>query len=53
MRWLGKAEDAGMDLGNLRNDEDLDPLRSDPRFQAMIQRLGLGHSARKVKNKDG
>jgi len=53
MRWLGKAEDAGMDMGNVRNDEDLDPLHSDPRFQAMIERLGLGHSGRKVKNKDG
>ena len=53
MRWLGKAEDAGMDLGNLRGDEDLAPLHSDPRFQAMIERLGLSHSGRKVKNKDG
>ena len=39
LRWLGKAEAAGMDMGNLRNDEDLDPLHSDPRFQAMVSQL--------------
>jgi beta-lactamase regulating signal transducer with metallopeptidase domain/tetratricopeptide (TPR) repeat protein len=53
MRWLGKAEEAGMDMGNVRNDEDLDPLHSDPRFQAMIERMGFGHSSKKVKNKEG
>jgi len=53
MRWLGKAEAAGMDMGNLRGDEDLDPLRSDPRFQAMVERLGLTHSGKKTKNKEG
>jgi beta-lactamase regulating signal transducer with metallopeptidase domain/tetratricopeptide (TPR) repeat protein len=36
--WLKKARDAGFDLlSYLRNDDDLDNLRSDPRFRALLE----------------
>jgi beta-lactamase regulating signal transducer with metallopeptidase domain/Flp pilus assembly protein TadD len=39
MQWLQKAEDAGMEMYTIFNDKDLDPLRSDPRFQSLTARL--------------
>jgi tetratricopeptide (TPR) repeat protein len=40
--WLTKALDAGFDAkGMLRTDEDLENLRSDPRFHALLRRTEL------------
>ena len=40
MGWLRKAVDAGYrDIANVRNDHDLDPLRSRPDFQLLMQDL--------------
>ena len=39
MLWLQKAEDAGMEMYVIFDDKDLDPLRSDPRFQSLTARL--------------
>ena len=39
MQWLQKAEDAGMEMHVIFDDKDLDPLRSDPRFQSLTARL--------------
>lgn len=40
MRWLEKAEDSGMKLENYApRDRDLYPLRSDPRYRALMRRL--------------
>jgi beta-lactamase regulating signal transducer with metallopeptidase domain len=40
--WLGKAIDAGFDAkGMLRSDDDLDNLRSDPRFRELMRRTEL------------
>jgi beta-lactamase regulating signal transducer with metallopeptidase domain/Tfp pilus assembly protein PilF len=43
--WLGKALEAGFDgKGMLRSDEDLESLRSDPRFRELVKRTELaGH----------
>jgi tetratricopeptide (TPR) repeat protein len=43
--WLGKALDAGFDgKGMLRSDNDLESLRSDPRFRELVRRTELaGH----------
>jgi tetratricopeptide (TPR) repeat protein len=43
--WLDKAIDAGFDAkGMLRTDDDLEALRSDPRFRDLIERTELaGH----------
>ena len=43
--WLGKSIDAGFDAkGMLRSDEDLESLRSDPRFRELVKRTELaGH----------
>jgi beta-lactamase regulating signal transducer with metallopeptidase domain/Tfp pilus assembly protein PilF len=43
--WLGKALDAGFDgKGMLRTDEDLENLRSDPRFRELVKRTEVaGH----------
>jgi len=39
-QWLDKADKAGFDLGEqMSDDSDLDALRSDPRFAALLQRL--------------
>jgi hypothetical protein len=42
LQWLTKAErlrDA--ELGNLRVDRDLDPIRNEPEFKALEARLNL------------
>ena len=37
--WLERAETAGLKIGHLAlNDDDLDPLRRDPRFKKLRQR---------------
>jgi tetratricopeptide (TPR) repeat protein len=39
-RWLERAEAAGMDLGwHVLGDEDLAPIRSDPRYRALERRI--------------
>lgn len=44
IKWLEQAEAKGFDLGNyIDHDDDLDALRSDPRFRAMRDRLSHGH----------
>ncbi len=41
MEWLERAQSAGMSLENYApGDRDLDPLRADPRFRTMLDRLG-------------
>jgi Tfp pilus assembly protein PilF len=53
MQWLGKAEDAGMELHNsIFNDKDLDPLRSDPRFKALLDRTRSQMAEKKHAAKD-
>jgi DNA-binding winged helix-turn-helix (wHTH) protein len=40
--WLNKLyERRGADLLGLKVDPDVDPLRSDPRFQELVKRIGL------------
>jgi beta-lactamase regulating signal transducer with metallopeptidase domain/tetratricopeptide (TPR) repeat protein len=40
-QWLERSERAGFELDNyLYNDEDLEILHDDPRFEAMAQRIG-------------
>ena len=39
IRYLEQSETAGMNLWNSMNDDDLRPLRSDPRFRAIQSRL--------------
>ena len=39
MKWLEQAVDAGVGVGTLDHDEDLENLRDDARFQALIERL--------------
>lgn len=42
--WLGKSVNAGFDLENyVRSDDDLDNLRSDPRFARFIERSNGHH----------
>ena len=49
IRWLENSERRGFHVGNYAfNDEDLDPLRSDPRFQSMI---GRWHAAQRAENR--
>ncbi len=45
--WLERALEAGFDSPkHFWNDSDLDPLRTDPRFAALLERVGreLGHT---------
>ena len=42
LEWLAKAcEDRGDDLIYLKVEQTFDPLRSDPRFEALLKRIGL------------
>ncbi len=42
LHWLGKAYEArSFDILSVKVDPDLDPLRSDPRFQELVRRIGL------------
>jgi beta-lactamase regulating signal transducer with metallopeptidase domain/Flp pilus assembly protein TadD len=46
--WLGKARDAGFDVGGyLEKDDDLDPLRSDPRMATLEKSAGGGGRERR------
>jgi len=36
--WLRKSEETGFDLGNMDDDEDLESLQSDPRFDGFLER---------------
>jgi hypothetical protein len=40
LRWLGKAiDERGVQLLHLKTGEEWDPLRSDPRFAALLRRM--------------
>jgi alpha/beta hydrolase family protein/tetratricopeptide repeat protein len=53
IRYLGQSESAGMNLWNATNDDDLRPLRSDPRFQAILSRLEKNLLQGKLKGSKG
>jgi len=38
IKWLFESEKAGARLGNMREDDDLESLRDDPRYQELLQR---------------
>ena len=49
-RRLDLAEQAGMDLSSIApQDDDLDPLRDDPRFDRLMDRIDEGHHYRNAK----
>jgi beta-lactamase regulating signal transducer with metallopeptidase domain/Flp pilus assembly protein TadD len=53
MTWLQKADAAGMELENaIFTDKDLDPLRSDPRFQSMTAKIREQKAEKKQASKD-
>ena len=44
-QWLERARDAGFDLSNyLEDDEDLESLHNDPRFDALRDEVGTKHA---------
>ncbi|MGD0754446.1 MAG: hypothetical protein ABR927_05225 [Bacteroidales bacterium] len=48
LNWLEKAfENPPPGFANINNDPDLDNLRSEPRFQAIIKKMGLSEYAKK------
>jgi len=48
--WLGRAAEAGFDLGNyLDDDDDLASLRGDPRFTALQQQVLGGRKSEKMR----
>lgn len=44
--WLGRAEEAGFELRRHLDDDDLDPLRTDPRFTALKAKARAARSGR-------
>ena len=55
LRWLEQAyqDRAGNDIGWIRVDPLLDPLRSDPRFEALAEKIVPAREFARVQNKDG
>jgi tetratricopeptide (TPR) repeat protein len=55
LRWLEQAyqDRAGNDIGWIRVDPLLDPLRSDPRFEALAEKVVPAREFARVQNKDG
>lgn len=50
--WLGKSVQAGFDVENyIRGDEDLDNLRTDPRFARFMERADDHHKDKQKKDK--
>ncbi len=49
--WLERAEVAGFDLEIALKDGDLDPLRSDPRFKALLDRVRQQNEKEKLSAK--